>query len=76
MAWIIKEKWLWIIILAIITVFTIPLIAIWVILYLPSEMKLVFTILTIIGWGVAAGYKDWVTAKKREEEKQKRDELS
>jgi hypothetical protein len=46
---------------------------IWFILYLPGELKVVATILIIIGWGVAAGYKDWLQNKRREEESRRRE---
>lgn len=65
-----SEKWLWIIIVLIIMVFTLPVVVVWFILTLPTEMKFLSTILIIVGWGVAAGYKDWILAKRREEEKQ------
>jgi hypothetical protein len=51
-------------------VFTLPVVVVWFILTLPTEMKFLSTILIIVGWGVAAGYKDWILAKRREEEKQ------
>ncbi len=66
---ILSEKWLWIIILALAAISVGPLLIIWVILYLPDELKVVATILIVIGWGVAAGYKDWLKDKRREEEK-------
>jgi hypothetical protein len=69
MRWIFSEKWLWIIILALAAISVGPLLIIWVILYLPDELKVVATILIVIGWGVAGGYKDWLKDKRREEEK-------
>jgi len=70
LTWILSEKWLWIIALAIILICTVPLVVVWVILNLPSEMRLFVTILIVIGWGVVAGYKDWIINKRKEEEKQ------
>jgi len=67
MTWILSEQWLWIIIASLFIVVILPLVVIWVILYLPPEMKLVATILIIVGWGVAAGYKDWIISKRAEE---------
>jgi len=72
LATVLKEKWLWYIILALILIVVVPLMVIWLITYLPPELKLVTTVLLIIGWGVAAGYKDWIVHK-RKEEKQKRE---
>ena len=69
MSWILSEKWLWIIILGLTAVLVGPLLIIWVILYLPGELRVVATILVIVGWGAAAGYKDWLKDKRREEEK-------
>jgi hypothetical protein len=71
MIWILSEKWFWIIILALAAISVGPLLIIWVILYLPDELKVVATILIVIGWGVAAGYKDWLKDKRREEEKRR-----
>ena len=68
MSSILSEKWLWIIILCVIAIIAIPLVVIWIILTLPPILKVVATILIIIGWGVAAGYRDWVLSKRREKE--------
>jgi hypothetical protein len=70
LSWILSEKWLWIIIVLIITVFTLPGVVVWFILTLPIELKFLSTILIVVGWGIAAGYKDWILAKRREEENQ------
>jgi len=67
---ILSEQWLWIIIGALLMVFVLPLMFIWVILNLPPEMKVAATFAIIVGWGIAAGYKDWIISK-REEERQK-----
>jgi hypothetical protein len=32
-------------------------------------MKVVATVLIVIAWGVAAGYKDWLNEKRRNEER-------
>lgn len=72
MTWITSEQWLWIIILALIAILVVPILIIWLILALPAELKMVSTFLIIIGWGVAAGYKDWLVEKRREEEKKRR----
>jgi len=68
------DKWVWVVIFAAVAVIVIPLIVIWVILQLPSEFAFVATILIIILWGVASGYKDWVMSKRQEEESKKKKE--
>jgi hypothetical protein len=37
------------------------------ILYLPPEARLVATFLILIGWGAVAGYREWVTTKRKEQ---------
>jgi Flp pilus assembly protein TadB len=71
MSWILSEEWLWIIVFAFLAILVGPLLIIWIILALPAELKVVATFLIIIGWGVAAGYKDWLQEKRREEERRR-----
>lgn len=66
---IFSEEWLWLTILALIAILVLPLMIVWLILALPGELKLVATIVIVIGWGVAAGYKDWLVARRHEEER-------
>ena len=68
MSWILSEEWLWLIVLSFIAILVGPLLIVWFILVLPPELKILATILIIVGWGVAAGYKDWLKAKRKEEE--------
>ena len=63
------DRWFWIIILSLFAIIVVPLVTVWFILQLSPELKIVATILIIVLWGVAAGYKDWVKAKREEEEK-------
>jgi len=70
MAGILSEEWLWIIVLALIVILIGPLLIVWLVLALPAELKLVATVLIVIGWGVASGYKDWILEKRRREEEQ------
>lgn len=63
-----SERWLWIIILGVSAIIVIPLLVVWFILQLSSELKIVATVLIIVLWGVAAGYKDWVKARREESE--------
>lgn len=64
---ILREEWLWIIILSLIAIFLLPLILIWFILTIPPELRVIITFMLIISWGVAAGYKDWLIEKRKEE---------
>lgn len=66
---VLKERWVWIIILALTGVLVVPLMVIILILNLPAELKIVATVAIFICWGVAAAYKDWVKSKREEEEK-------
>lgn len=65
---VLAEKWLWIIVLSIIAIITIPLVTVWIILKLPPLLRLVATIFIIFGWGIAGGYRDWLKSKRREKE--------
>jgi hypothetical protein len=67
MSFIIREKWIWIIIGACILVLVGPSVLMWVILQMPNVLRASFVWFIIFGWGIAAGYKDWLMdAKKRE----------
>jgi hypothetical protein len=70
LTWILREQWLWIIIVGVILILALPLAIIWLILDLPPEGRLIATVAIIIGWGVAAGYRDWLVSKRKEERKQ------
>ena len=65
---VIFDKWLWITIVSIFLIITVPLIVVWFILWLPMEFRLIATILIIVLWGVVAGYKEWATSRHNEEE--------
>ena len=69
MSAVLKEKWFWIIVLAVSLVIGAPLLVVWVILNLPPLYQLLATVLLVVLWGVAAGYKEWVIEKRKEEEK-------
>jgi uncharacterized membrane protein len=68
---VMKEEWYWIIVISVILILVLPLAIVWFLLKLPPELAFVATILLLIGWGVAAGYKDWLMARRAEEEKKK-----
>ena len=65
---LLSEKWLWIIIVAIIAIITTPLIVVYVILLLPFPYNTIATIALVAIWGVVAGYKDWIISKRKDEE--------
>jgi len=64
----ILSRWTWIVVVGMILILVVPLIVVWTIIQMPPELRLVATILIIVSWGVVAGYKDWVIAKRREQE--------
>lgn len=66
---ILTEEWLWIIILSLILILILPLVVVWVILKLPPILKVVATVVLITGWGIVAGYKDWILSKRKEKER-------
>jgi len=68
LSWIFRQKWFWIIFLALVAIFILPFILILFVLALPGDLRLIMTILLVIGWGVAAGYRDWVKSRRKEEE--------
>jgi len=68
---IVFNKWVWILITLLITVCVLPLLIIWLILFLPSPYNAIATISIIISWGLVAGYKEWILFKKEEELKKK-----
>lgn len=62
------SRWTWIVVVGMILILVVPLIVVWTIIQMPPELRLVATISIIVLWGVVAGYKDWVIAKRREQE--------
>jgi len=64
----ILDKWTWIVILSIVLVLVVPLIVVWTVLQMAPEFRVVATISIIVLWGIFSGYKDWVIAKRKEEE--------
>lgn len=68
---VVFSKWFFIIVLSVTLVVTVPLVVAWFILELGPELRLVATIAIILLWGVVAGYKDWVTARRKEEKSQR-----
>jgi uncharacterized membrane protein len=69
---LILQKWLWIIILALIAICILPFVILYAILSLPPPYSAVAVFLIIVCWGIVAGYKEWILYKKNEENKKKR----
>jgi len=67
LAWLLFNKWLWITIFSCLAISIGPFFAIYGLLLSPEPLRPFLFFGIIIGWGVAAGYKDWVIAKHQEE---------
>jgi len=67
LGWLLFNKWLWITIFCISAVAIGPFIVLSIILALPQELRGIATLMVIFSWGIAAGYKDWIIAKRQEE---------
>lgn len=63
------NRWLWIIIGGMVAIAIFPFVAMSAILMSPSWLSVTITILIIIGWGVAGGYKEWLLHKHKQEKK-------
>jgi len=70
MSEVLKEKWIWLIILLLIALMVFPFIVIYLIFLLPPIWgPAIVTVIILIVWGFVRGYRDWVEAKRKEEEK-------
>jgi hypothetical protein len=67
MSFIIRDKWVWIIIGACILILVSPYIAMWVILQLPDIWKISSVFLIVFGWAAVSGYKDWLRDRRKRE---------
>lgn|GEM_PF-1878280 len=65
MSFIIREKWVWIIIGACIVAGVVPWLVIWMILEMPGVLGAFFVWTIIFSWGIVAGYEDWLMDKKK-----------
>jgi len=70
MAEVLKEPWLWVIVVAVILIGILPFAVVLLLLNLPPPLAFAATLILVACWGIAAGYKDWII-NKRKEEKQK-----
>jgi len=59
-------QWLLLSVILATMIIALPLVVVWGILNLPSELRIVATICIVVVWGVASGYKDWVISKRKE----------
>jgi hypothetical protein len=66
MSFIFREKWIWIIIGMCILVLIGPYLLMWVILQMPDVLRASFVFFMTLGWGIVAGYKDWLMDAKKE----------
>jgi len=75
-----KESWLWLIILVIVLVATVPFIVIYMIAYLATALPIwgpaTAMVVLLLLWAVVSGYKDWVLARRKEEEEKKQRSIS
>ncbi|MEM2102655.1 MAG: hypothetical protein QXM22_03995 [Candidatus Bathyarchaeia archaeon] len=62
------NKWLWIIIGGMCAVVVIPLMVLWVLMIVPPWLSATITILRLIGWGIASGYKEYLLYKRKSEQ--------
>jgi hypothetical protein len=67
---IFRQNWFWVIVVFATLVITVPFIVIYVVLLLPPIWgPALFMVALVIIWAFVSGYKDWVTARRKEEEK-------
>ena len=71
--WVILTfKWYWIIVGVALLVLLVPLVCLMLFLVLPSPFNALSLLGIIIAWGIAAGYKDWILLKIKEEKRKAR----
>lgn len=61
------NKWLWVIVAGMVSIVVLPFFIMAVILTVPSWLSTTITVLIIVGWAVAGGYKDWSLHKRKQE---------
>jgi Kef-type K+ transport system membrane component KefB len=70
---VLRENWLWLIVLFVTIIITVPFIVIYLVLLLPPIWgPALFMVALMILWAFVSGYKDWVTARRKEEEEKRR----
>jgi uncharacterized membrane-anchored protein len=64
-----KEQWFWLIVIFAAIIMIVPFVIIYVVLLLPPIWgPALFTVALVIVWAFVSGYKDYVTARRKEEE--------
>jgi len=71
LGWLLFNRWLWITIFSMSAIAIGPFFVLSLILALPQELRGIAIIMLIFGWSIAAGYKDWVIARRQEEKMMK-----
>ena len=71
MSEILTEKWFWIVVLLLSIVIVGALLLVYLIVLLPFPFNTILTILLVVGWGIAAGYKEWIMSKSKEKKERK-----
>lgn len=66
------SRWYWFIVAAAALIVAGPYFMLMLIISLPPPWNAITVFLLIGGWGVAAGYKDWIIFKSKEEKRIKR----
>lgn len=59
------NKWLWIIIGGMCAIVVVPLMVLWVLMVVPPWVSATITILILISWGIASGYKEYLLYKRK-----------
>jgi len=67
MSFIIREKWIWIIIGACVLAGVLPWLVVWLILAMPGILGAITVWTIVFSWAIAAGYKDWLVDRRRKE---------
>jgi membrane protein required for beta-lactamase induction len=70
-----RENWFWLIVLFVGVICTVPFIVIYLVLLLQTIWWWVpacFMVVLIVVWALVSGYKDWVTARRKEDEEKSR----
>jgi len=59
-------EWLLLSVILATMIIALPLVVVWGIVKLPSELRIVATICIVVAWGVVSGYKEWIISKRKE----------
>jgi len=73
MSKVLKENWFWLIILLVALIVAVPFVVIYLVFLLPPIWgPALFMVALMVVWALVSGYKDWVIAKRKEEEEKRR----